>query len=60
MSKLCPLYGVAIYMDCMECDEKPCKAHYDASRYNPPNETKSPLTELLVALEDKAGVNDGS
>jgi hypothetical protein len=25
MSKHCPLYGVAIYMDCLECEEKPCK-----------------------------------
>lgn len=23
--KRCPLLGVAIYMDCLECEEKPCK-----------------------------------
>ena len=25
MSKNCPIYGKAIYMDCLECDDKPCK-----------------------------------
>lgn len=25
MSKLCPLYGKAIYLDCLECDEKLCR-----------------------------------
>lgn len=25
MSKPCPLYGVAIYMDCLECDDKLCR-----------------------------------
>lgn len=25
MSKPCPKYGKAIYMDCMECDDKLCK-----------------------------------
>lgn len=24
MSKKCPLYGIAIYMDCLECEDKPC------------------------------------
>lgn len=31
MAKPCPLYGKAIYMDCLECDEKLCKQPY---RYN--------------------------
>lgn len=26
MSKNCPIYGKAIYMDCLECDDKPCKS----------------------------------
>lgn len=26
MSKPCPLYGKAIYLDCLECEAKPCKA----------------------------------
>lgn len=25
MSKHCPLYGVAIYMDCLECENKICR-----------------------------------
>lgn len=25
MAKHCPLYGIAIYMDCLECEEKRCK-----------------------------------
>ena len=25
MSKNCPIYGKAIYMDCLECNDKPCK-----------------------------------
>lgn len=25
MSKYCSKYGKAIYMDCMECDDKLCK-----------------------------------
>ena len=28
MSKPCPLFGVAIYMDCLECEEKVCKKSY--------------------------------
>ena len=29
MSKPCPLLGVAIYADCLECDDKPCKKQYE-------------------------------
>lgn len=25
MSKHCPIYGIAIYADCLECDDKPCR-----------------------------------
>lgn len=25
MSKQCPIYGKAIYVDCQQCDDKPCK-----------------------------------
>lgn len=25
MSKSCPIYGKAIYVDCQECADKPCK-----------------------------------
>lgn len=28
MSKSCPLYQTAIYMDCQECSSKPCLNHY--------------------------------
>ena len=28
MSKPCPIFGKAIYMDCLECEEKPCKKQY--------------------------------
>lgn len=31
MSKSCPLYGKAIYLDCLECDNKVCKRQY---KYN--------------------------
>lgn len=31
MSKKCPIYGVAIYMDCLDCDERLCKMDY---KYN--------------------------
>lgn len=34
MSKPCPLYGKAIYLDCLECEDKPCK-----SAVNAPKET---------------------
>lgn len=26
MAKQCPLLGTAIYLDCLDCDEKPCKS----------------------------------
>ena len=29
MSKSCPLLGVAIYADCLDCDDKPCKKQYE-------------------------------
>lgn len=32
MAKDCPLYGKAIYMDCLECDEKLCKKPYKYKR----------------------------
>ena len=25
MSKPCPLLGVAVYLDCLDCDDKQCK-----------------------------------
>lgn len=28
MGKVCPLYGVAIYMDCLDCDKKVCRMKY--------------------------------
>lgn len=28
MSKPCPLLGTAIYLDCLDCDDKPCKKQY--------------------------------
>lgn len=31
MSKECPLYGKAIYIDCLDCDDKPCKKKYNLS-----------------------------
>lgn len=31
MSKSCPLYGKALYLDCLECEEKACKKSY---KYN--------------------------
>lgn len=34
MSKSCPLYGVAIYMDCMECEDKPCRREVIKTKYN--------------------------
>lgn len=32
MAKACPLYGKAIYMDCLECNEKLCKKPYKYKR----------------------------
>lgn len=32
MSKPCPLLGVAIYADCLECDNKPCKSRFKYKR----------------------------
>lgn len=29
MSRQCPLYGVAIYLDCLECEEKECRKVYE-------------------------------
>ena len=31
MSKPCPIKGIAIYMDCLECEEKDCRKSY---KYN--------------------------
>ena len=28
MSKPCPIFGKAIYADCLECEEKLCKKQY--------------------------------
>lgn len=28
MSRPCPLLGTAIYLDCLDCDDKQCKKHY--------------------------------
>lgn len=28
MGKPCPLLGTAVYLDCLECDDKPCKKQY--------------------------------
>ena len=33
MSKLCPLLGVAIYMDCLECETKECKKMANSKKY---------------------------
>ena len=32
MAKDCPMYGKAIYMDCLECDDKLCKQPYKYQR----------------------------
>lgn len=35
MSKLCPLYGIAIYLDCLECDNrKECKRNNMYEKYS--------------------------
>lgn len=35
MSKPCPLYGKAIYLDCLECEDKPCnKQQAKSYKYN--------------------------
>lgn len=31
MGKPCPLLGIAVYMDCLDCNDKPCKRQY---KYN--------------------------
>src|SRR5574344_1199816 len=28
MSKQCPLLGTAVYLDCLDCEDKQCKQHY--------------------------------
>lgn len=34
MSKRCPIYGIAIYADCLECDDKPCRKEIKKMKYN--------------------------
>ena len=33
MAKSCPLIGTAIYMDCLECEEKACKQPFPQKKY---------------------------
>lgn len=34
MSKHCPIYGIAIYTDCLECDDKPCRKEIKKMKFN--------------------------
>ena len=28
MGRPCPLLGTAVYLDCLDCEDKQCKQHY--------------------------------
>lgn len=48
MAKECPIYGKAIYLYCMECEERPCDKRNKANKQpnnNAINNTNNVLTK---------------
>lgn len=35
MGRPCPLLGTAVYLDCLDCEDKQCKQHYKYQRHRP-------------------------
>lgn len=54
MAKPCPLYGKAIYLDCLDCEDKPCKAPAAAKGKKRPQQVLTMCNDIDLLLSLRA------